>query len=204
MSYGTAIFPKIEDFTKYSDLSIEELRDHRDSEIRLMTNAFVELRALSLCTPFNLFGDNAYRRVSQLVDGYISDFVESFQINFDLNSLLDLKDQGPTITKEGDLKKVPYLYFNHYVYHSKEEAEDAVENSIDDLLKIKSKILGICLATPIDITPRDETQYSDGHYEPLTYLEQEMDYLEESLEDCLHTMCVAKMVAKYWDGHKEG
>jgi hypothetical protein len=204
MSYGTAIFPKIEDFTKYSDLSVEELRAHRDSEIRLMTNAFVELMALSLCTPFDLFGDKAYEKIKQAVSDCFCDYVESFQINFDLNNLLDLKDQGPTITKEGDLEKVPYLYFNHYIYHSKEEAESAIEDSRNKLLEIQGKILGICLATPIDITPRDQTQYVDGHYEPLTYLEQEMDYLEESLEDCLHTMCVARMVAKYWDGHKEG
>jgi len=204
MSYGTAIFPKIEDFTKYSGLSIEELRDHRDSEIRLMTNAFVELRALSLCTPFNLFGDNAYDKISYFVRGYFADYVESFQINFDLNNVIDLKDQEPTITKEGDLEKVPYLYFNHYVYHSKEEAESAIEDSNNQLLEIQAKILGICLATPRDITPHDQTQYADGHYEPLTYLEQEMNYLEESLDDCLQTMCIARIVAKYWDGHKEG
>ena len=71
------------------------------------------------------------------------------------------------------------------------------------LSKVRSSILGVCLATPIDITPRDQVQYSDGHEEPIYYLASEMNSLEESLDECLSSICTNEWIIKYWDGHKE-
>lgn len=208
MSYGTILFPKIEDFSKHSNLTEEELQSSIDSEIRFMANKFNNFRGLAFCTPYDLFGKEAYERICLLVDDCFHEYVESYKINFELNNLLDLKDQAKNInegeTYEDGTEKRPYLYFNHFVYHSKEEAHSLIEENTEELIKIKGRILGLCLATPIDITPRDQTQYSDGHYEPLSYLETELNYLEESLDDCLRTVCVAEITEKYWDGHEEG
>lgn len=208
MSYGTALFPKIEDFSNYCNLSEEELQSSIDSEVRFMTNKFNNFRGLALCTPYDLFGKDAYERICSLVDDCFNDYVESYKLNFNLSNVLDLKDQAKRI-KEGDTyedgsPKRPYLYFNHFIYHSREEARLLVKENTEELLKLKGRILGLCLATPIDITPRDQVQYSDGHYEPLSYLETELNYLEESLDECLRTVCVAEITEKYWDGHEEG
>ena len=206
MSYGTAIYPKIEDFQSLSKLSKEELQDAIDAEVRLMTNKFNEFRALAFCTPCDVFGDKAYDKIHLLVDQYFEDYVESYATNFDLSNVLDLKEQMEYIPSDEESRddKRPYLYFNRFIYHSEWEAKNLVEENTQELLKIKGKILALCLATPIDITPRDQEQYVDGHEEPLCYLERELDALEEGLDDCLRTIYVAKIVAKYWDGHKEG
>jgi hypothetical protein len=208
MSYGTILYPKVEDFPKYADFTCEELQSSIDSEIRFMTNKFNNFRGLAFCTPYDIFGKDSYSRVVNLVTDSFNDYVESFRINFMLNNLLDLKDQAKRI-KEGDTyddgtPKRPYLYFNHFVYHSREEALSLIEENTNELLKLKGRIIGLCLATPIDITPRDDTRYSDGHYEPISYLENELNYLEESLDDCLRAICVAEITEKYWDGHEEG
>ena len=121
----------------------------------------------------------------------------------------DLKEQAENIQKGEDTyedgsPKRPYLYFNRFIYHSKWEAESLVNENTQDLLKLKGRILGICLATPIDITPRDQEKFVDGHEEPILFLERELDYMEEALDECLRTIYVAKITAKYWDGHEEG
>jgi hypothetical protein len=208
MSYGTILFPKIEDFSNLCNLSIEELQSSIDSEVRLMSNKFNEIRALAFCTPHDVFGDSAYDKIKSLVDQYLNDYIESYSSCFDLRNVLDLKEQSQRI-KDGDTyedgsPKRAYLYFNRFVYHSQYEAESLVKENTQELLKLKGRILGICLATPIDITPRDQTQYSDGHEEPILVLERELDYMEEALDECLRTIYVAKITAKYWDGHEEG
>lgn len=208
MSYGTMIFPKIEDFPELCKLTTEELQSAIDAEVRLMTNKFNEFRALTFCTPIDVFGDKAHDKIRLLVNQYFDDYVESYAANFDLSNVLDLKEQAEHIT-EGDTyedgtPKRPYLYFNRFIYHSAWEAKNLVEENTQELLKIKGRILALCLATPIDITPRDQEQYSDGHEEPLCYLERELDALEEGLDDCLRAIYVAKITAKYWDGHEEG
>lgn len=208
MSYGTMLFPKIEDFSKLCNLSEEELQASIDSEIRLMTNKFNEFRALAFCTPHDVFGDTAYDKIKTLVNQYFDDYVESYGLHFELTQVLDLKEQAESI-EEGDTcrdgsPKRPYLYFNRFVYSSQYEAESLVEENTQELMKLKGRILGMCLATPIDITPRDQEKYSDGHEEPLYYIDRELNYLEESLDDCLRTIYVAKITAKYWDGHEEG
>jgi hypothetical protein len=84
------------------------------------------------------------------------------------------------------------------------EAKEAVSGIEKVLSKLKGKIIGICLATPIDITPRDQEKYVDGHEEPLLYLETELDNIEETLDDYFKDICTIKLIIKYWDGHKEG
>lgn len=208
MSYGTMIFPKIEDFPEYCNLDNQNLADHIDSEVRIRANKFVEFRALSLCTPYNVFGDKAYDKITKLVSDYFNDYVESYILNFNLSSVLDLKEQASYITEgethdDGSLKR-PYLYFNGYTFYSIYEAKEAVSGIERVLTKLKGKIIGICLATPIDITPRDQEKYVDGHEEPLLYLETELDNIEETLDDYLKDICTIKLIIKYWDGHKEG
>lgn len=208
MSYGTILYPKIEDFPIYANLSKEELQQNIDGEIRLMANKFNEFRALAFCTPYKTFGKDAYQEIRRLVDLYFAEYVESYKTNFDLANVLDLKEQSEKITEgetydDGSPKR-PYLYFNRFIYHSQYEAESLVEENTEELLKIKGRILGLCLATPIDITPRDDERYSDGHEEPIYVLERELDCLEEGLDECLRTICVAHITAQFWDGHEEG
>ena len=203
MSYGTYLYPKLEDFSKLYNLSIEELQASIDGEIRLMTNKFCELRALAFCTPVDTFNKDAYDKIKDKVNMCLNDYMESYAIYFDLSNVLDLKEQSKYVEENKD-PFVPYLFFNHYVYRSKEEAQAVLDENIQDLIKLKSRILGICLATPIDITPRDQEQYSDGHEEPVEYIGREMEYLEETLNDCLRSIYIAKITIKYWDGHKEG
>ena len=208
MSYGTILYPKIEDFPDYCNLSQEELVSKMDAEVRLMTNEFNEFRALAFCTPYDTFGDDAYNKIRTEVDKHFDAYVKSYNIHCDVSDVLDIKEQAESI-KEDDkydngTPRRPYLYFNRFIYHSQYEAKSLVEENGRELLKIKGRILALCLATPIDITPRHQEQYSDGQYEPLYYLERELDALEEGLNDCLHAIYVARITAKYWDGHEEG
>lgn len=208
MSYGTIIYPKVEDFSEIANLSEEELKGSIDAEVRFMANRFNEFRALAFCTPYDTFGKEAYEKIRKLVDQYFEDYVESYAFNFKLGNILDLKEQLNIINKEpvheDGTRKVAYLYFNRFTYSNVYGAESSIESNVKELLKIKGKILSLCLATPIDITPRDQEQYSDGHEEPLYYLSNELDALEDYLDDCLSSIHIAKMVIKYWDGHKEG
>lgn len=208
MSYGTYLYPKISDFTEICDLSKEDLITNIDAEVRYRANKFNEFRALAFCTPYNTFGDKAYDRIRDLVSQYFEEYVESYNSNFNLSTVLDLKEQSETF-KEGDTyedgtPKRVYLFYNRFTYSSKEEALYLIEENTQELFKIKYKLLGYALATPIDITPRDQEQYSDGHEEPIMFLEREFDYLEEALEECLRAINVAKLTIKYWDGHEEG
>lgn len=200
MSYGIVIFPKIEDFSKYSNFSIDEIRSAIDAETRFMTNKFNNFRGLALCTPYDLFGKESYERIHSLVNDYINDYVESYRTRFELCSLLDLKCQEELPTRD----TVPGLEFPYLSCTTKEEVQDAINESSNSLLEIKGKILGLCLSTPIDITPRDELQYADGHYEPISYLEVELDSIEECLDDCLRDLFSEKLVLDYWDARKQG
>lgn len=208
MSYGTSLYPKIEEFDVFKHLSNSELSDNIDSEVRFMANKFNNFRGLAFCTPYDLFGKDAYERINQLIDEYFHDYVESYKLHFMYTNVLDLREQSKYIkegeTYEDGTPKRAYLYFNHYVYSSLDEAISMVEENTESLIKLKGRIIELCLATPIDIIPRDDTRYSDGHYEPITYLENELNYLEESLDDCLRCICVAELTSKYWDGHEEG
>lgn len=195
MSSGIIIFPKIEDYNKGIDSNI-------DNETRFMANAFNELRAIAFCTPKNAFSHNAYEEVKKLVDYYFESYVESFKERFTAIKVLDLKTQTEFITKDS-LSKSPYLYFNGYHYTDLDETKQGLSEGLVLLSGIKSRILGMCLATPIDITPRDQVQYSDGHEEPLYYVDREMSSLEESLDECLQDLCITEWIIKYWDGHQE-
>ena len=202
MSSGITIFPKIKDFEE-QNLTAEQLDINIDNETRFMANKFNELRALALCTPKNTFESDPYNNIKKLVDCYINAYIKSYKTRFTLIKLLDLKTQNEFIT-EDSLSKDSCLYFYDYHYSYLGEIGHYLNEDYINLLKIKSSILGICLATPIDITPRDQVQYSDGHEEPVYYLASEMNNLEESLDECLESICISEWIIKYWDGHKEG
>jgi len=200
MSYGTVIFPKVDTFSKYSNFTLEELQGAIDAEIRFMTNKFNNFRGLALCTPHDLFGRESYERIHALVNDYFNDYVESYKTKFELENLLDLKYQVETPISD----TLPFLEFPYIGYTTREEVIANVNECTNLLLKYKGQILGLCLGTPIDITPRDEKQYVDGHYEPITYLEGVLDELEDSLEECLRDICGDRLVLKYWDERKQG
>ena len=75
MSYGTILFPKIEDFSN-CDLSPEELQSNIDAETRIMANRFNEFRALAFCTPYDTFGESAYDKIKALVNQYFEDYMD--------------------------------------------------------------------------------------------------------------------------------
>lgn len=194
MSCGTTIYPKIEDFKEYSNLSLEELAACVDSETRYMANKFNLFRALALATPRNLFDKDAYNQISSLVADYFDDYIESYRECFISNIVSALKE---------DSEENPCYYFYDIEAKSKEYVLEAIKEANINLFRVKSKILGLCLATPIDITPRDQPQYVDGHYDPISYLDIELNYLEEAMDSYLHEICANEMIIKYWDGHKQ-
>ena len=196
MSSGTIVYPKIEDYKNLNRYSDEELQSTSDTEVRIRTNRFVELRALAFATPHKLFGEKAYDKIRDLVDSYFNEFVESYKLWFDIGIILELRSQ---------LKgyKNPYIYLKHIGYRNIWEVKEELKSNKQYLIKLKSKIYGLCLATPIDITPRDQEQYVDGHEEPIYYLERELDDLEDSLEECLTTINTLELLIKYWDGHEQ-
>ena len=194
MSCGTTIYPKIEDFKEHSSLSLEELSACIDSETRYMNNKFNLFRALALATPRNVFDQDAYNKINDLVTDYFDDYIESYKNCFISNIVSALKE---------DSEEKPCYYFYDTVYASKQYAVQAIQDINKRLFELRSKILGICLATPIDITPRDQPQYVDGHYDPISYLDSELNYIEESLDEHLHDLCTVEMIVKYWDGHKK-
>ncbi len=201
MSYGTILYPDLKDFPLQD--SYEKYERSIDAEVTYMANKFGVFRTLAICTPRNIVEGDIIKKITDMVEEAFEDYVGSYNHMSKLSDVIDLHKQASLI-KEGDAfedgtPKRPILYFNHFVYHSKEEAEGILTDNVANLGKIKARILGICLATPKDITPSND----DGQ-DPLWYIEREMDYIEESLDDCLRSIRVAKLVIKYWDGHEEG
>lgn len=190
MSWGTTIYPKIEDFATYN-ISAEQLQNLINGNTIRMSNIFVELRALSLCTPYDTFGKDAYDKICGLVDNYFDEFTYLYKTSFDAENVSEMND----FPKKG-------LLFDNTSYASLDMAKMYLSDLKNELSQLKGKILGLCLATPIDITPRDQTQYVDGHEEPLYYLEVEFNSLEEAVEDVIHNICVTELIIKYWDGHE--
>ena len=207
MSYGITIYPKIEDFPNTVALSTTQLQNASEGSTKLEASIFVEIRALAFCTPYNLFGKDAYFRIDQEVNQYIDDYIKSYEFGFEASHVLDLKEQSAKIN-EGDVyndgtPKRPFLFFNRFTYDTIWQAKETLKDLEKSLNLLKGRIKGLCYATPIDITPRDQEQYSDGHEEPLYYLERELDSLEDSVNDCLYNICATKLIIKYWDGHKK-
>lgn len=201
MSYGTMIYPKLEDFPKYNSLSEDEITSNIDSEVRFITNKLSELRALILCTPYNVFGDKAYERMRDLVYQYFDEIIESYIIKFELESVLDLKGQEDASSEDD---AIPYLYFKNFSYPTKWVAEADYNDNLKALAETKGKVLGLCLATPIDVTPKSDERYSDGYQEPIYYLMQEFNCIEDAIDDYLEHVCTSKLIIKFWDGHEEG
>ena len=203
MDCGTIIYPKPLDFPILMD--VQTTQRAIDTQVREMTKDFGVFRTFSVCTPRDI-SENPLKEVTEEVEKAFRKYVSAYEMMQDLQDAIDIYNQQLEIesnpTYENDSPKLPFFYYAGFLYSLKEEAEADLLEKTNELSKIKARILGICLSTPIDITPRDITKYVDGHYEPIYYLESELNYQEDALEQCLQEIRTIKLIIKYWDERK--
>lgn len=117
------------------------------------------------------------------------------------------KDGNP-ITKEEYLKQLaeeranwkPSISWNHFQYNNCPE-EGIIDNRkyISD---IRSRLLGLVVATPKDITPdKDEDGYSIS---PLDFINRELSEIKEWLNDCLYELFFSELYKKYEETSTQG
>lgn len=117
-------------------------------------------------------------------------------------------DDGNLISKEDYIKKVqeeranwkPSISWNHFQYNNC--PEEGITDNKKYISDIRSRLLGLIVATPKDITPdKDEDNYSIS---PLDFINKELSETREWLNDCLYELFFSELYKKYEETSTQG
>ena len=94
----------------------------------------------------------------------------------------------------GTLVKIE-RYYNRFHMHSLEELRDQREQAIKESEKVWASILALCMATPKDITAKDE--------DPATYITELLQGYREMLDEIDYHIQAYHDIEQGWDTKEE-
>ena len=94
----------------------------------------------------------------------------------------------------GTLVKVE-RYYNRFHFQSKEEIKGREKQLIKEREDYWGQIRSLMMATPIDITPKDET--------PEQYISERLDTIRELLDECDYQLMACSDIDEGWETREE-